>query len=158
MIDEFNQPKGKRARKMKRRVKYYEVEKVVDRRERRSAVEYLIRWKGFSQDEDTWQPLSHLRGISKLVEKFNKGSKLVEDRPETHGHSTLPREDILMELNQTDNYEIGGPCSGPVSEEGSPNEVGERQMFPLIGQINEESNEFIPIDLNENQLVEPDFM
>ena len=34
--------------------KEYEVEKILDRRERRAKPKYLVRWKGYTAEENTW--------------------------------------------------------------------------------------------------------
>ena len=34
--------------------KEYEVEKILDRRERRGKPKYLVRWKGYTAEENTW--------------------------------------------------------------------------------------------------------
>lgn len=39
---------------------FWEVEKVVGRRMIKKKVQYLVRWKGFSEAENTWEPAEHL--------------------------------------------------------------------------------------------------
>lgn len=39
---------------------FWEVEAVVGRRVHRGRIEYLIRWKGCSEDDNTWEPTSNL--------------------------------------------------------------------------------------------------
>jgi hypothetical protein len=39
----------------------YEVDTVIDHRYRHRKKEYLVKWKGYSADENTWEPLSNLR-------------------------------------------------------------------------------------------------
>lgn len=57
----------------------FEVERILDRRvrtasdtgrrrRRRSVTEYLVRWKGYSAQHDTWEPRSSLRGAAVLAE------------------------------------------------------------------------------------------
>jgi len=50
----------------------WEVEKLVDYRKKnknRKEDEYLIRWKGWSSDDDTWEPRSHINDQN-LIDKF----------------------------------------------------------------------------------------
>lgn len=39
---------------------FWEVEKVIGRRIRRGRAEYLIRWKGCSENDNTWEPAANL--------------------------------------------------------------------------------------------------
>lgn len=52
----------------------YEVEKILDRRWRRrgkkKVEEFLIRWKNFGPDEDTWEPRENLHGCEEVLSEF----------------------------------------------------------------------------------------
>ncbi|XP_013855197.1 chromodomain Y-like protein [Austrofundulus limnaeus] len=51
----------------------YEVERIVDcRRTRKGKVEYLVRWRGYSSEGDTWEPESHLSTCMTYVQDFNR--------------------------------------------------------------------------------------
>jgi len=52
--------------------KEYEVEKILDRRERRGKLKYLVRWKDYTAEEDTWEGLENLKNAKDLVEEFEK--------------------------------------------------------------------------------------
>lgn len=48
----------------------WEVEKIIDvRYHRDKSREFLIRWKNYSSNSDTWEPEAHL-SCSELIEKF----------------------------------------------------------------------------------------
>ncbi|XP_071484813.1 chromodomain Y-like protein 2 [Diadema antillarum] len=51
----------------------YEVERILARRRtRKGKLEYMVRWKNFDSDEDTWEPLENLGDCMELVEEFNR--------------------------------------------------------------------------------------
>lgn len=50
----------------------YEVEKILDKRIRRGKVEYLVKWKHYSDHYNTWEPQSVLlEDIPELIEVFD---------------------------------------------------------------------------------------
>lgn len=50
-----------------------QVERIVDkRRNRKGKVEYLVRWRGYGSEEDTWEPESHLSTCMIYVHEFNR--------------------------------------------------------------------------------------
>jgi len=50
----------------------YEVEQVLDCRLVRGKTKYLVRWKGYSQSEDSWEPKRNLTGSVALVKEFHR--------------------------------------------------------------------------------------
>ncbi|XP_055955873.1 uncharacterized protein LOC126815859 isoform X2 [Patella vulgata] len=47
----------------------YEVERIVRKRRRRGTNEYLLRWKGFSSQDDTWEKEEHLNKVLLQIAK-----------------------------------------------------------------------------------------
>jgi hypothetical protein len=41
----------------------YQIDKIVDRRVRRGILEYLVKWRGYSQDFNSWVPVSSVKNI-----------------------------------------------------------------------------------------------
>ncbi|XP_048191379.1 chromobox protein homolog 3-like [Perognathus longimembris pacificus] len=59
----------------------FEVEKVVGRRVVAGKVEYLLKWKGYSDSDNSWEPEEHLR-CSDLIKAFLNSQ---EDSSESEG-------------------------------------------------------------------------
>ena len=50
----------------------YEVEQILDtRKSTNGKIEYLIHWKGYGHNEDTWEPLKHLTHCQQLIQQFH---------------------------------------------------------------------------------------
>jgi len=41
----------------------YKIDKILDERVRRGILEYLVRWRGYSRDIDSWIPASSVKGV-----------------------------------------------------------------------------------------------
>ena len=53
--------------------KEYEVEEILDRQERRGKTRYLVKWKGYTVEENTWEELENLKNAREKIEDFEKG-------------------------------------------------------------------------------------
>lgn len=51
---------------------YYAVEEVIGRRKKRGKYEYLIKWKDYSINESTWEPMDNLYFVKELIEEYDK--------------------------------------------------------------------------------------
>ena len=52
--------------------KEYEVEEILNRQERRGKTKYLVKWKGYMAEENTWERLENLKNVMEKVEEFEK--------------------------------------------------------------------------------------
>ena len=44
---------------------------------------YLVRWKGFSNAENTWEPLANLHGVADMITEFNTARRRVNEKGTT---------------------------------------------------------------------------
>jgi len=54
-------------------VEEWEVEKILNKKKMRGVEKYLIRWKGFTAEGDTWEKRENLKNAEELIEKFERG-------------------------------------------------------------------------------------
>jgi len=52
--------------------KEYEVEKILNKRRIQGKEKFLVRWKGYTAEADTWEDRGNLKNASKLVEEFER--------------------------------------------------------------------------------------
>ena len=57
----------------------YEVENILDSRLHRAKLQYLVKWKGYGPEENSWEPESNLANSKKLLDQFH------------HAHPNSPR-------------------------------------------------------------------
>ncbi|XP_012987479.2 chromodomain Y-like protein isoform X1 [Esox lucius] len=51
----------------------YEVERIVDKRKnKKGKMEYLVRWRGYGYEGDTWEPETHLSACTEFIHEFNR--------------------------------------------------------------------------------------
>ena len=45
----------------------------MDRQERRGKIKYLVKWKGYTVEENIWEGLENLKNAREKIEEFEKG-------------------------------------------------------------------------------------
>jgi len=50
----------------------YEVEKILNKKKFRGKDWYLVQWKGYTVEEDTWEPRENLGNAEELVKEFEE--------------------------------------------------------------------------------------
>ncbi|XP_057339812.1 histone-lysine N-methyltransferase SUV39H2-like isoform X1 [Microplitis mediator] len=63
---------GKNKRKTAKKTNIYEVEKILDKKIKDNEVIYYIKWKNWSSDHNTWEPVTNLTDCSALIEAYEK--------------------------------------------------------------------------------------
>ena len=64
------------------RVEEWEVEKILNKKKIRGVVKYLIWWKGFTVEGDTWERRENLKNVEELIEEFEWGGVEVRRQEE----------------------------------------------------------------------------
>jgi hypothetical protein len=48
----------------------YEVEEILGDKKKGRQVLYFVRWKGYSESENSWEPLENLQGCKHLIDRY----------------------------------------------------------------------------------------
>ena len=66
-------------------VEEWEVEKILNKKKIRGVEKYLIRWKGFMAEGDTWEKKENLKNAEKMIKEFEQGEVVVRQEVEEEG-------------------------------------------------------------------------
>jgi hypothetical protein len=59
----------------------FQLEEILDSRKRGRATEYKVRWRGFGEEEDSWEPeRSLMKSAPEAVNKFKKQGAAVAQK------------------------------------------------------------------------------
>lgn len=50
----------------------FEAEQIIDKRIRHKRVEYLVRWKGYQEQDNTWEPAEELGNCRRLIREYER--------------------------------------------------------------------------------------
>jgi Chromo (CHRromatin Organisation MOdifier) domain/Cupin-like domain len=81
---------------------FWAMEKVVGRRIKGGKVQYLVRWKGFSEAENTWEPAENLCDTAMAdAMRFTKAMKKRQKELEDAGEMLLAPDDAMIQTVQS---------------------------------------------------------
>jgi len=66
-------------------VEEWEVEKILNKKRIREVVKYLVWWKGFTAEGDTWEREENLKNVEELIKEFERREVVVRREVEEEG-------------------------------------------------------------------------
>ena len=70
-------------------VEEWEVEKILNKKKIRGVEKYLIRWKGFTAENDTWERKENLKNAEEALEEFEQGEVVVRRQEEEKDYKRM---------------------------------------------------------------------
>ncbi|XP_046646812.1 chromobox protein homolog 1-like [Daphnia pulicaria] len=112
----------------------YSVEKVMDRRVRNGRVEYLLKWKGYDDDDNTWEPEENL-DCPALISEFEEKRKEKEKEKKKEIDKKEKKRSLPIEERDKKTTEEKRPAKKKASEEENRPRGFERGLDPekIIG-------------------------
>ena len=75
-----------------------EVESIVDKRQNKGQIEYYVKWVGYGEEENSWEPTSHLEGSERAIEDYEK----TEHDSEEFSSDIAEHADIILRVGKAD--------------------------------------------------------
>ncbi|KAI5079016.1 hypothetical protein GOP47_0006687 [Adiantum capillus-veneris] len=87
---------------------FYEVESVCKKRVRKGQVQYLIKWRGWPESANTWEPFDNVKACADIIEEFEQSSAAKPGKrgrsKKKSGTNSLP---LKKKWNSPENEEEG---------------------------------------------------
>ncbi|XP_067109134.1 chromodomain Y-like protein isoform X1 [Osmerus mordax] len=124
----------------------YEVERIVDKRKsKKGKMEYLVRWRGYGYEGDTWEPETHFSNCMTFIHEYNRqqserqrDDSILRSTRSPASHSTSSNNNARKQIcrPQPHSFSTGNRASASsakVKQENvyCPTSVATKQQLPL---------------------------
>ncbi|XP_038877764.1 chromo domain protein LHP1-like isoform X2 [Benincasa hispida] len=85
---------------------FFEVEAIRRKRVRKGQLQYLVKWRGWPETENTWEPLDNLQACSEFIDEFEERSRSGKQRKRKRKDGDIenqPREEKQLQMLAIDN-------------------------------------------------------
>ncbi|KAM4689460.1 chromodomain Y-like protein [Discoglossus pictus] len=127
----------------------YEVERIVDKRKnKKGKIEYLVHWKGYVSDDDTWEPEQHLVNCEEYILEFNRrlNEKPKDSNTITRANRTSPNN-ARKQISRSTNSSLAktSPKSLTFNKD---SDTKTNQLLPSSPKLRRSPSQAIPIRKN----------
>mgnify|MGYP002626293811 CR=1 FL=1 len=120
---------------------YYNIEKILDRKNLDGKVLYKIKWEGYPMSESTWEPMKNLESAKEIVEEYNRTHPM--NSPKKSKPQTKKRGSSLISKKRNGDKE-------DLSPHYSQNDKEPKEEIEInCEKINKDNND----DLNKNKYI-----
>ena len=144
-IDDLNTPAADSADADDNEEEEYEVEKILDMRKKGKKKEYLVKWKGWENEEDqTWEPEASLEGSKDLLSEFLDSRKESDSHDTAKEKTTVKRGRKSASNTESDDFETLA-----VAQE-TPKTSSKRGRKSLASEETKEIEPMVMINLDDS--------
>ncbi|XP_077197761.1 M-phase phosphoprotein 8 isoform X3 [Paroedura picta] len=105
----------------------FEVEKILDVKTEGGKILYKVRWKGYTSDDDTWEPEVHLEDCKEVLLEFRKKIVDTKPKPVKKEIQKLPLNDDLFEADSEADSDWQSDAKGDLSPKKKKKKSKERE-------------------------------
>jgi len=87
----------------------WEVEEILDSRWHQKRFQFLVKWKGFSREHNSWEAVSNVKALDLVAEYYRKHLAALRHIRRTDFNAIFQRQNHCFEMQQPWR---GGKCKG----------------------------------------------